>query len=63
MPVPKFLRAKDVAQYLSIGKSTVWLLSKNKKLTPIKLSARITVFDIEEVNNLLSNSIIGKTND
>jgi len=48
----KYLRAKEVAAYLSIGISTVWLYSKQKKLTPKKLSSRVTVFDIDEVNKL-----------
>ena len=46
----KYLRAKDVAEYLSIGRSSVWLLSKQNRLTPIKLSERVTVFDIDEVS-------------
>jgi predicted DNA-binding transcriptional regulator AlpA len=49
----KYLRAKEVAEYLSIGLSTVWLYAKEGKLTPKKISNRVTVFDIEELNNLL----------
>jgi len=59
----KYLRAKDVAEYLSIGRSTVWWLCKNKKLSPIKLSARITVFDIDNVNELLDNTTICTNHD
>ena len=51
----KYLRAKDVAEYLSIGRSSVWLLSKQNRLTPIKLSERVTVFDIDEINKLISD--------
>jgi len=47
--LPKRLRAKQIAKEFSIGLSTVWLLSKQKKLTPIKVTDRVTVFDTEEV--------------
>ncbi len=49
------MRAKQVAQYLSIGLSTVWLYAKEGKLTPVKLSPRVTVFDIEEINKLFDS--------
>lgn len=48
----RFLRAKEVAEYLSIGLSTVWLYASQGRLTPKRLSARVTVFDIDEVNSL-----------
>lgn len=51
----KYLRAKDVASYLSIGVSTVWLYAKEEKLSPIKVSPRVTVFDLDEVNALCSD--------
>jgi len=51
----KYLRAKETAKYLSIGLSTVWLYAKQGKLTPKKLSERVTVFDIDEVNALIEN--------
>lgn len=51
----KFMRAKEVAKYLSVGKSTVWLYAKEGKLTPKKLSERVTVFDIEEINKLFDS--------
>lgn len=51
----KYYRAKEVSTFLSIGLSTVWLYAKEGKLTPIKLSPRVTVFDIEEINKLFNN--------
>ena len=42
-------RAKELAQYLSIGLSTVWLYAKQGKITPKKISVGVTVFDINEV--------------
>jgi len=51
----KYLRAKETAHYLSIGLSTVWLYAKQGKLTAKKLSPRVTVFDIDEINKLFDN--------
>jgi len=53
----KYLRAKEVANYLSIGISTVWYWSKHGQLTPIKLSARVTVFSIDEVDKFVNADI------
>ena len=53
----KYLRAKKVAKYMGIGLSTVWLYAKQGKLTPIKISSRVTVFDINEVDKFLNNII------
>jgi len=50
-------RAKEVAEYLSIGLSTVWLYAKQEKLTPIKISPRVTVFDIAEIEALANGEI------
>ncbi|RBQ28832.1 helix-turn-helix transcriptional regulator [Aliarcobacter vitoriensis] len=46
----KLLRAKEVALYLGIGLSTVWLYAKQGKIKPIKISGRVTVFSIDEIN-------------
>lgn len=46
----KMYRAKEVAQLLGIGLSTVWLFAKQGKLTPKKLSEKVTVFSIDEIN-------------
>ncbi|MGJ0362880.1 helix-turn-helix domain-containing protein [Aliarcobacter cryaerophilus] len=48
--VQKLLRAKEVALYLGIGLSTVWLYAKQGKIKPIKISGRVTVFSIDEIN-------------
>ena len=50
----KYLRANEVKDYLGIGLSTVWLYAKSGKLTPKKISKRVTVFDIDEVNELIN---------
>lgn len=52
----KTCRAREGAQYLSIGLSTFWLWAKQGKITPIKLSAGVTVFSYEELDSLLDSS-------
>ncbi len=51
----KYLRAKEVAQYLGVGLSTVWHYAKMGKLTAKRISQRVTVFDIDEVNKLINS--------
>jgi predicted DNA-binding transcriptional regulator AlpA len=55
---PKFIRAKEMAKYLNIGLSTVWLYAKQGKLTPKKLSDRVTLFSIDEANKLLNGEAV-----
>ena len=50
-------RAKEVAEYLGIAISTVWLFAKQGKLTPIRVSPRVTVFDIEEIEALANGEV------
>lgn len=54
---PKFMRAKQLAKHLSIGLSSVWLLSKQKKITAIKLSERVTVFNVADVEKALFGEV------
>jgi len=53
----KALRAPEVARYAGIGLSTVWYYAKIGKLTPKKISKRVTVFDIDEVNALIDGEV------
>lgn len=48
----KYMRAKEVATYLSVGLSTVWMYANIGKITPLKLSKRVTVFKIDELDKL-----------
>lgn len=50
---PKFLRAKGVAKRFSIGESTVWYYLKMGKIKSNKISKRVTLFDVEEVEQAL----------
>jgi len=53
---PTKLRAKQVAKRYSIGLSTVWALSKQKKINAIKVTDKITVFDVDECDKFFSNN-------
>lgn len=50
----KNYRARELAEYLGVGLSTVWLYSKQGKITPIKISERVTVFSIDEVKKVFN---------
>jgi len=51
----EYLRAKEMAKYLNIGLSTIWLYAKQGKLHPKKLSAKVTLFSVEEANKLINS--------
>lgn len=51
--VKKYYRAKDVAKYFSIGLSSVWLFAKQGKFKAYKISDKVTVFNIDEVEKAL----------
>ena len=51
--VPNFMRAKQLAQHLGIGLSTVWLYAKQGKITPKKISDKVTLFEVVEVEKAL----------
>ncbi len=42
-------RAKELAEYLGVGLSTVWKWAKEGKIKPQNISKGVTVFDINEV--------------
>lgn len=51
------LRAKEASQYLAIGKSTLWMFSKQGKLHPIKLSDRVTVWAKSDLDAFIASRI------
>ena len=55
MPIEN-MRASEVAKYLGIGLSTVWLYAKQGKLHPTKLSSRVTIFNKKEIDDFIKNS-------
>ena len=51
--IAKFMRAKQLAEHLGIGLSTVWLYAKQGKITTKKASDRVTLFEVAEVEKAL----------
>ncbi len=51
----KYMRAKQLALHLGIGLSTVWAYTKQGKITAKKISDRVTVFDVAEVEKALTS--------
>ena len=50
-------RAREASVYLGVGLSTVWLYAKQGKITPIKLSDRVTIFKKEDLNNFINVAV------
>ncbi|PHS58814.1 MAG: DNA-binding protein [Sulfurimonas sp.] len=48
----RYYRAKELAEYLGVSITTIWNYAKDGKITPKKLSAHATVFDIKEIDKL-----------
>jgi predicted DNA-binding transcriptional regulator AlpA len=53
---PRFLRPKEACEYMRIGLSSLWRLANDGKLTKIKLSPKVALFDIKEIDKLMSES-------
>ena len=51
------LRAKEASEYLGVGLSTIWLYAKQGKITPIKLSQRVTIFKKEDLDNFINKNV------
>ena len=59
LSIKKVYRAKEIAETFNIGRSTVWEYAKQGKLTPVKVSPRVTIFKASEVNALFGlNEVI-----
>lgn len=56
--VAENMRAKDAARYMSCGLSTVWLYAKQQKITPIKLSDRVTIFKKSDLDNFINGGAV-----
>ncbi len=53
----KFLRPKEVALRCGIGLSTVFHYARQGKLTAKKISKRVTVFSIDDVEKLFDAAV------
>ena len=50
----KKYRAKELAEYLGVGVSTIWRWVKEGRINSYNITPRVTVFDIDEVIKDLS---------
>ena len=48
----RYYRARDLAEYMNCGVSTIWWLAKNREQfpKPKKLTPNLSVWDIQEIN-------------
>ncbi|MBU0924431.1 helix-turn-helix domain-containing protein [bacterium] len=53
----KFMRAKELAKHLGIGLSTLWLWNKQGKFTSIKVSEKVTLFNVADVEKALFGEV------
>ncbi len=51
------MRAKQASQFLSCGKSTLWLWVKQGKIKSYKLSDRVTIFKRTELEAFINASV------
>lgn len=51
--IPKYMRDKQLAEYFSVGRSTIWYWHKLGRFGSKKLSSRVTVFEVAEVEKAL----------
>lgn len=58
-----FYRAAEAATYLGCAKSTIWMYAKQGRLSPKSLSKRVTIFHIDDLNNLINGDGKGNKND
>jgi len=56
----KYYRANEAAEFLGISKSCIWLYLKQSRLTSIRLSPRVTVISIDELNAFVNAASTGK---
>lgn len=54
----KYMRAKEMAKYLGIGLSTLWLYHKQGRISSKKISERVTIFEVAEVEKALFGGAI-----
>lgn len=53
----RFLRDKQAAAWLGIGISTLWLYVRQKKIPSIKLSPKVTVFAVADLEEFVQSRV------
>lgn len=57
----KYMRAKQLSVYLSIALPTIYLYLRQGRITSKKISNRITLFDVSEVEKALFKNFENKS--
>jgi predicted DNA-binding transcriptional regulator AlpA len=57
--VKKYYRVPEAAQFLGISVSCAWLYIKQSKLSSVKLSPRVTVISVDELNAFVNTASTG----
>lgn len=52
-PRPRYVRKSGLCEYMDCGPTFVYQLTLQGKLTPIRLSPRLTVYDLDEADALI----------
>ncbi len=51
----KGYRAREAAEYMGVALSTIWLFANQKKLHPVKISDRVTIFLKEDLDRFMNS--------
>ena len=51
----QYFRIKDASKFLGVGKSTIWLFSRQGKIKPIRLSDHVTVWALSDLQSFVSS--------
>ncbi len=51
----KYLRAREIKENYGIPLSTLWLYAKQGKLHPKKVSERVTLFSVQEIEEFINS--------
>ena len=51
----QYFRLKDASKFLGVGKPTIWLYTRQGKIRSIKLSDRVTVWALSDLQSFVSS--------
>jgi predicted site-specific integrase-resolvase len=54
---PKFLRPKPMASHIGVALSTLWNYQKQGRIQSIKVSERVTLFNVADVEKALLGEV------
>lgn len=53
----QYFRVNDASKFLGVAKSTLWLFSRQGKIKPIKLSDRVTVWALSDLQLFIASRV------